>query len=75
MYNNNRSTVFRKIREEHSISIGEIARDLNIKKGVLQEIECTKKSTNAERAKMIANYFNLPVEELFIPTYYRARAI
>ncbi|MGQ4288886.1 helix-turn-helix domain-containing protein [Bacillus thuringiensis] len=43
MYNNNRSTVFRKIREEHSISIGEIARDLNIKKGVLQEIECTKK--------------------------------
>ncbi|MED1304076.1 transcriptional regulator [[Bacillus thuringiensis] serovar konkukian] len=74
MYKSNQSTVFRKVREEHSISIGETARDLNIKKGVLQEIECAKKSTNAERAKMIANYFNLPVEELFIATYYRARS-
>jgi DNA-binding XRE family transcriptional regulator len=48
---------------------------LNLNKSVLQAIESGRKSTIAERAHSIAAFYNRPVEELFIPTYYRARIV
>jgi DNA-binding XRE family transcriptional regulator len=52
-----------------------VAADLNLNKSVLQAIESGRKSTIAERAHSIAAFYNRPVEELFIPTYYRARIV
>lgn len=52
-----------------------VAADLNLNKSVLQAIESGRKSTIAERAHSIAAFYNLPVEELFVPTYYRARIV
>ncbi|MEK4504026.1 MULTISPECIES: helix-turn-helix domain-containing protein [Bacillus] len=63
----------RIIREKKEISIQQCSKDLDIPYGVLQAIETGKKSTIASRAIVIAEYFNVPIGELFTPTYYRAK--
>ncbi|MDA2637886.1 helix-turn-helix transcriptional regulator [Bacillus cereus] len=68
-------TCIRHIREESGISIKEVALDLSLNARVLQEIETGKKGTNAKRAFRIAMYFGKPMEDLFIPMYYRAKPI
>ncbi|MDP1459982.1 helix-turn-helix domain-containing protein [Bacillus toyonensis] len=67
------ATNIRLARENKGISINQCSKDLNIPYGVLQAIETGRKSTIASRAIIIAEYFNLPVGELFSPTYYRAK--
>ncbi|MEB9625239.1 helix-turn-helix domain-containing protein [Bacillus thuringiensis] len=75
---NNKNNYFanvRNIREAKGLTIKEVARDLKLNQRVLQEIETGKKGTNAKRAQSIAKYFNLPVDVLFVPIYYRAKEI
>ncbi|MEI4617086.1 MULTISPECIES: helix-turn-helix domain-containing protein [Bacillus] len=63
----------RLIREKKEISIQQCSKDLGIPYGVLQAIETGKKSTIASRAIVIAAYLNVPIGDLFTPTYYRAK--
>lgn len=66
-------TSIRNIREEAGVSIKQVASDLSLNPKVLQEIETGKKGTNAKRAQHISVYFNMPIEMLFSPIYYRAK--
>lgn len=68
-------TNFRLIRDKKEISIQQCSKDLAIPYGVLQAIETGKKSTIASRAHLIAEYCNVPIGEIFTPTYYRAKTI
>lgn len=69
----NIATNLRLVRESKGITMNQCSKDLNIPCGVFHEIEVGKKSTIAYRAIIIAEYFNLPVGELFSPTYYRVK--
>ncbi|PEA83839.1 helix-turn-helix domain-containing protein [Bacillus pseudomycoides] len=68
-------SIIRNIRDEKGLLLKKVAADLNLNKSVLQAIESGRKSTIAERAHSIATFYNRPVEELFVPTYYRARIV
>jgi DNA-binding XRE family transcriptional regulator len=69
-------SIIKNIRNEQGMLLKKVAKaDLNLNKSVLQAIESGRKSTIAERAHSIAAFYNRPVEELFIPTYYRARIV
>ncbi|PGE04279.1 helix-turn-helix domain-containing protein [Bacillus pseudomycoides] len=68
-------SIIRNIRDEKGVLLKKVAADLNLNKSVLQAIESGRKSTIAERAHSIAAFYNRPVEELFVPTYYRARIV
>ncbi|PEN95074.1 transcriptional regulator [Bacillus cereus] len=68
-------SIIKNIRNEQGMLLKKVAADLNLNKSVLQAIESGRKSTIAERAHSIADFYNRPVEELFIPTYYRARIV
>ncbi|MEH6891604.1 helix-turn-helix transcriptional regulator [Bacillus sp. JJ864] len=68
-------TVLKSIRKDQGVLLKKVAADLNLNKSVLQAIESGKKSTIVDRAQSIADFYGLPVEELFVPTYYRARII
>lgn len=65
-------TNLRFVRENKGISMNQFSKELKIPCGVIQAIEIGKKSTIASRAIMIAHYYNLPLDELFTPTYYKA---
>lgn len=66
-------TKLRLARESKEISMNQFSKELSIPCGVIQAIETGKKSTIASRAIMIAKYYNLPLDELFTPTYYKAK--
>ncbi|MGZ9785471.1 helix-turn-helix domain-containing protein [Bacillus pseudomycoides] len=68
-------SIIRNIRDEKGALLRKVAAELNLNKSVLQAIESGRKSTIAERAHSIAAFYNRPVEELFVPTYYRARIV
>lgn len=68
-------SIIKNVRNEQGMLLKKVAADLNLNKSVLQAIESGRKSTIAERAHSIAAFYNRPVEELFIPTYYRARIV
>ncbi|MEW9575446.1 helix-turn-helix transcriptional regulator [Bacillus toyonensis] len=66
-------TNLRFARENRGISMNQFSKELKIPCGVIQAIETGKKSTIASRAMIIAQYYNLPLDELFTPTYYKAK--
>ncbi|CAI8815342.1 HTH cro/C1-type domain-containing protein [Bacillus pseudomycoides] len=68
-------SIIKNIRSEQGMLLKKVAADLSLNKSVLQAIESGKKSTIAERAQSIASFYGRPVEELFVPTYYRARIV
>ncbi|EJR94291.1 MULTISPECIES: helix-turn-helix transcriptional regulator [Bacillus cereus group] len=73
--NGSEITVIKSIRNDQGMLLKKVASDLNLNKSVLQAIESGKKSTIAERAQSIAAFYGRPVEELFVPAYYRARIV
>ncbi|MEG7928012.1 helix-turn-helix transcriptional regulator [Bacillus cereus] len=66
-------TVIRNIRESKGLTIQELAEASEIPVKTLYHIETGTKGVIENRAKVLADIFNEPIEKLFFATYYRAR--
>ncbi|MBE7129616.1 MULTISPECIES: helix-turn-helix transcriptional regulator [Bacillus cereus group] len=66
-------TVIRNIRESKGLSIQELSDASEIPLKTLYHIETGTKGVIENRAKVLADIFNEPIEKLFFATYYRAR--
>ncbi|AZJ24120.1 XRE family transcriptional regulator [Bacillus cereus] len=66
-------TVIRNIRESKGLSIQELSDASKIPLKTLYHIETGTKGVIENRAKVLADIFNEPIEKLFFATYYRAR--
>lgn len=67
--------MLRNIRELKGLTIQDVSKASNIPVKTLYHIETGKKGLIEKRAKVLANFFNEPVEKLFFATYYRALPI
>lgn len=65
-------TVIRNIRESKGLSIQELSDASKIPLKTLYHIEAGTKGVIENRAKVLADIFNEPIEKLFFATYYRA---
>ncbi|OUB39988.1 hypothetical protein BK716_31330 [Bacillus thuringiensis serovar higo] len=61
------------VRRSKGLTLEQVAKNLDMHTTVLYEIEKGKKSTISERATNIATFYGIAVEDLFVPTYYRAK--
>lgn len=66
-------TVIRNIRESKGLTIQELSEASEIPVKTLYHIETGTKGVIENRAKVLADIFNEPIEKLFFATYYRAR--
>ncbi|KKZ91361.1 MULTISPECIES: helix-turn-helix transcriptional regulator [Bacillus] len=66
-------TIIRNIRESKGLSIQELSDASEIPLKTLYHIETGTKGVIENRAKVLADIFNEPIEKLFFATYYRAR--
>jgi len=66
-------TIIRNIRESKGLSIQELSDASEIPMKTLYHIETGTKGVIENRAKVLADIFNEPIEKLFFATYYRAR--
>ncbi|PED93006.1 transcriptional regulator [Bacillus toyonensis] len=66
-------TIIRNIRESKGVSIQELSDASEIPMKTLYHIETGTKGVIENRAKVLADIFNEPIEKLFFATYYRAR--
>ncbi|WP_144509081.1 helix-turn-helix transcriptional regulator [Bacillus mycoides] len=66
-------TVIRNVRESKGLSIQELSDASGIPLKTLYHIETGTKGVIGNRAKVLADIFNEPIEKLFFATYYRAR--
>ncbi|MGN4931937.1 helix-turn-helix transcriptional regulator [Bacillus cereus group sp. MYBK14-1] len=66
-------TVIRNIRESRGLTIQELSEASEIPVKTLYHIETGTKGVIENRAKVLADIFNEPIEKLFFATYYRAR--
>ena len=66
-------TVIRNIRESKGLTIQELSEASEIPVKTLYHIETGTKGVIENRAKLLADIFNEPIEKLFFATYYRAR--
>jgi transcriptional regulator with XRE-family HTH domain len=67
-------TKLREIRETKSISAKSIAIACNVPLTTVYDVETGRKSVLAQRATKIAEFLDEPLDQLFIPAYYRAKA-
>lgn len=61
------------MRESKGLTIQELSHASEIPIKTLYHIETGTKGVIENRAKVLANIFNEPIEKLFFATYYRAR--
>lgn len=66
-------TVIRNVRESKGLTIQELSEASEIPVKTLYHIETGTKGVIENRAKILADIFNEPIEKLFFATYYRAR--
>ncbi|OOR10081.1 transcriptional regulator [Bacillus cereus] len=66
-------TAIRNVRESKGLSIQELSDASEIPLKTLYHIETGTKGVIENRAKILADIFNEPIEKLFFATYYRAR--
>ncbi|HHP1116851.1 MULTISPECIES: helix-turn-helix transcriptional regulator [Bacillus cereus group] len=66
-------TVIRNVRESKGLSMQELSDASEIPLKTLYHIETGTKGVIENRAKVLADIFNEPIEKLFFATYYRAR--
>ncbi|HDR4885518.1 TPA: helix-turn-helix transcriptional regulator [Bacillus cereus] len=65
-------TIVREYRESKGLSIKEVSKGAKIPIGTLYDVEIGRRSLKANKAKKMADFLEIPIEKLFIPTYYRA---
>ncbi|MCX9103170.1 helix-turn-helix domain-containing protein [Bacillus mycoides] len=65
-------TIVREYRESKGLSIKEVSKGAKIPIGTLYDVEVGRRSLKDNKAKKIADFLEIPIEKLFIPTYYRA---
>ncbi|PFM56099.1 transcriptional regulator [Bacillus cereus] len=66
-------TVLREIRESKGYTINEVSKGSQIPASTLYDVESGRKGLISSRAKSIADFFGVPMENLFFATYYRAK--
>ncbi|EOO71248.1 MULTISPECIES: helix-turn-helix domain-containing protein [Bacillus cereus group] len=66
-------TVLREIRESKGYTINEVSKGSQIPSSTLYDVESGRKGLITSRAKSIANFLGVPIENLFFATYYRAK--
>ncbi|MBE5107846.1 helix-turn-helix transcriptional regulator [Bacillus thuringiensis] len=66
-------TLLRDIRESKGFTIQELSEASEIPVKTLYHIETGTKGVIENRAKVLADIFNEPIEKLFFATYYRAK--
>jgi len=65
--------MIREIRETKGFSIKDVATACDIPITTLYDVETGRKGVLAKRAKKIAFFLGVPLDKLFVPTYYRAK--
>lgn len=65
-------TIVREYRESKGLRIKEVSTGAKIPIGTLYDVEIGRRSLKADKAKKMADFLEVPIEKLFIPTYYRA---
>lgn len=65
-------TQLRYCRESQDFTIKDLSDVSKVPKGTLYDVETGRRSLNAQKAKCIADSLGVPIEHLFLPTYYRA---
>ncbi|MES1052931.1 helix-turn-helix transcriptional regulator [Bacillus thuringiensis] len=68
-------TILREVRELQDLSMKALSINVNIPVSTLYDVETGRRSIGASKAIEIAKYYNVSVEELFIPTYYRVKVV
>ncbi|MDP1459696.1 helix-turn-helix transcriptional regulator [Bacillus wiedmannii] len=68
-------TMIREYRESKDLTIKELSKNVKIPVGTLYDIETGRKGLKANKAKKMAEFLGVPIENLFKPTYYRALTI
>ncbi|MED1406688.1 helix-turn-helix transcriptional regulator [Bacillus mycoides] len=66
-------TVLRKIRESKGFTINEVSKGSKIPASTLYDLESGRKGLISSRAKSIADFLGVPIDNLFFATYYRAK--
>lgn len=68
-------TMIREYRESKDLTIKELSKNIKIPVGTLYDVETGRRSLKANKAKKMADFLGVPIENLFKPTYYRALPI
>lgn len=68
-------TILREVRELQDLSMKALSINVNIPVSTLYDVETGRRSIGASNAIEISKYYNVSVEELFIPTYYRVKVV
>ncbi|MEW4318944.1 helix-turn-helix transcriptional regulator [Bacillus thuringiensis] len=68
-------TILRQVRDLQDLSMKTLSINVNIPVSTLYDVEIGRRSIGASKATEIAKYYNVSVEELFIPTYNRIKVV
>lgn len=68
-----RKTTIREYRESKGMTIKEFSEGAKIPVSTLYDVETGRRSLKANKAQKIAEFLEVPIENLFKATYYRAK--
>ncbi|MEJ9125364.1 helix-turn-helix transcriptional regulator [Bacillus cereus] len=63
-------TILRKYRESKGFTIDDVSVGIQIPKKTLYAIEIGTRGIKEDKAKKLADFLEVPIEQLFNPTYY-----
>lgn len=63
----------KEMRKNKGLTLSDVAKSMNVQKGYLSQIENGKRTVSKNRAVELSYIFNAEVEDIFIPTRFKAK--